>query len=517
MVLSTFKKILVILCACVLILFYLFYDYNFNKHLFGIQIKTTKSKTFDDDIKNSIQIESTASPKTLQHEIKTATIFDKIQISNIFDIHIDKFKSATYYITNDNLIIAMLFISTQKSQITSRNIKLSIELEEKQIFFQNVNVLERIIYSNGHYTSSYISKHLLQSNITSVSRLTFQFIVNDEKSDKFPIKIVDHRLNRANLTARLIKCLFISNSILDDFDYILSLIVKSNYDSIYICIFKADIAFKQRLDDNALKLNKEIRIFELENLPNVLIGSDDFRTFNDCINNPKISNNGELFDPVLEFLLNLKYPSLVEKYKYVHAADFDHILFTNNNKSMFEFIEDINAKNNFKNDVSLYFNQYWALSNVASTKILESINSTSLASTAFPILVKSVNFDLLINDEVDLEYATKIANHVAALNVSDKFRQIILMVKHQHLYGQTVHNTRSSIIVKLCGAGLFFPGGIQIETTSSHMIHYREEFGLTWIAKQNRITIRSFITWHDLHFNFTATYEKYKVSEQCPY
>jgi len=58
-------------------------------------------------------------------------LFDKIKISNIFDIHIDTNKSATYYIINNNLIITMLFKTAKISQIRSNNIKLLIELENE--------------------------------------------------------------------------------------------------------------------------------------------------------------------------------------------------------------------------------------------------------------------------------------------------------------------------------------------------------------------------------------------------
>ena len=405
----------------------------------------------------------------------------------------------------------MLCLTEQMSQINSSNIKLSIELEEKQIILQSINVFGNLVSSNVYYSFSFISMHLFQSNITSNSRLTYQFIANETISNKFPIKIVENRI-KPNLTARLIKCLYLSHDIMNDFEYILSLIINSNYDSIYICVFNNDHALKQKIAENSLKLKKDIKIFELENLPSLLIGSSDFRTFNDCINNPQISFDGATFDPAWTFLLNLKYSSLIEKYKYVHALDFDHILFTRN-KSMFNFIEDIYAKNNFNTDVSLYFNQYWAISNDLSKQIFKNLNFTNSTSNTFPILVKSEKFDLLINDEIDLGYAKKIANHINALNVSDKFRQIILRIKHYNYQGQSVYNTRSSNVINIIRTVSFFPGGLHVTINSSHMIHYREIFFLSTIAKNNQINISSFITWFDLHYNFTAVSKEFKLTE----
>ena len=91
------------------------------------------------------------------------------------------------------------------------------------------------------------------------------------------------------------------------------------------------------------------------------------------------------------------------------------------------------------------------------------------------------------------------------------------MFKHNGIYGQTVHNTRGSIIVKLCQAGLFFSGGGEKTIDSAHMIHYRDSFNFDLIKKQNRISFKSFITWYDLHVNFAQVYEKFNVNEQKPY
>jgi len=320
------------------------------------------------------------------------------------------------------------------------------------------------------------------------------------------VKIVDNT-KETNLTARLIKCFSIEKEQNNDFDYIFSLIIKSNYDSIYICVFKADEEIKQRLAKISRENNKEIKIFELESFPNTLVDADDFKLFNDVDKYPQIRKTYDYYDPPLEYLLNLKYPSLIEKYKYVHAADFDLILFPQN-KTMYEFIEDLNIKS----DASLYFNQYWALPNSLSKQIFKNLSTSN-----FPIIVKTDKFDLEINDKIDLEYAKKIANHVNHLDDSDKFRQFIIMFKRNGIYGQTVHNTRGSIIVKLCQAGLFFSGGGEKTIDSAHMIHYRDSFNFDLIKKQNRISFKSFITWYDLHVNFTQVYEKFNVNEQKPY
>jgi hypothetical protein len=443
-------------------------------------------------------------------------LFDKIKISNIFDIHIDTNKSATYYIINNNLIITMLFKTAKISQIRSNNIKLLIELENEVILNQNVNVFQYLIHKNAFYATYYISLNLVESNnnINSKSKLTYQFNVNDNKSDKFMVKIVDNRNKETNkLTARLIKCFYIENEQNEDFNYILSLIIKSNYDSIYICIFSKDNEIKQRIIDISRKFNKKIQIFELDNFPNSLGDSnDDFKLFKDVDKYPQIGKTWDFYDTPLEFLLNLKYPSLIEKYKYVHAADFDHILFPQN-KSMYDFIEDINTKNNIKSHVSLYFNQYWALTNILSKQIFQNLNSIH----NFPTIIKTEKFDISIDNKIDLEYANKIANDVANLNSSDKFRKFIIMLSRDGIYGQTVHNTKASIIIKLCQAGLYFPGGTEKTISSAHMIHYRDSFNFDLIKKFNRISIRSFVTWFDLHFDYSQTYEKYQINEQKPY
>ena len=80
-----------------------------------------------------------------------------------------------------------------------------------------------------------------------------------------------------------------------------------------------------------------------------------------------------------------------------------------------------------------------------------------------------------------------------------------------------MHNTRSSTVINIIGVNQFFPDGIQRTITSSYMIHYRERFDLPWIAKKNQINISSFITWFDLHYNFSVVSEQFKLKEQSPY
>jgi hypothetical protein len=183
----------------------------------------------------------------------------------------------------------------------------------------------------------------------------------------------------------------------------------------------------------------------------------------------------------------------------VQAADYDHILFTAN-KTMYKYLtEDVAERNGYSPNSSLYFDQYWAIENSYSKvtfKNVEEYFKKSGGSKKYPIQIKTRDFDLLINNKDEEAYARKMVEFVGSLNETRQFRDVIVTFKHPYIYGQSLHNTRSSILVKLCEAGLYFRNGGSVKSDFTHFMHYRDYFNFNNIKTKNRfVSVMAFVKW----------------------
>ncbi len=94
--------------------------------------------------------------------------------------------------------------------------------------------------------------------------------------------------------------------------------------------------------------------------------------------------------------------------------------------------------------------------------------------------------------------ALKIYDRVKKEN-GTMMRQVILKFQHRDIYGQTVHNTKSSLLIKLCAAGWYFNNGLSITVDSPHSIHYRDDYNFKFLAATTKsISLGSFVLFSDL-------------------
>lgn len=267
-------------------------------------------------------------------------------------------------------------------------------------------------------------------------------------------------------------------------------------------------------------------------MPSHFADKKDITSYDEIRADPSIDDKSGFLDSAVEFLLNQVYPFLVEHFKYVQAADFDHLIFTQHrNQTFWQRAIDMQQKANVRPEhASLYLNQYWALDNELSRRIfnhvekyleknvhiLESLiegeSSTAEITTDSFIKIEGLDLELKVSGKSEWQKALKfikLLNKTRSESKQEKdkddeddkdmFRQVILKFQHSNIFGQTIHNTRSSLIVKLCEAGELFPGGAKRTVPQAHFLHYRERFNLHEIKIQSRyISIDSMISWSDL-------------------
>ena len=181
-----------------------------------------------------------------------------IKIIGVQEIYIDPTKSGILYMQNKKLMITILLATRRANEIASKRIQLRINKDNTEMStFDNVKILRERIYANQFY-SSYVLFYDLDNRVCSnvnnksgcnslkTGQLSYQFIINGEASSAFPINIIaaDHMTQETNKTARLIKCIWKPPNLIN-FEYILKLIIDSNYDSIYVCLFRKDHFLKK--------------------------------------------------------------------------------------------------------------------------------------------------------------------------------------------------------------------------------------------------------------------------------
>lgn len=430
----------------------------------------------------------------------------QIKLINIDGIYLDGDKSAVFYFGENKLIITLL---VPRFKIIPRYGLEVIIRKNNQIIYTNRTKNLELVSANSYYKfSTILINEILLEQVSD--KLTFQINTNHTINQEFPINVVNLRKDVNKKAARLIKCSWLPQN-RDHIEFIIKLIIECKYDSIYICVFKQDNEFKSLL--NRFNHIKKIKIIEFESVPNFMPGEKEFTSHEEISTDENIvRKKGEILDPVLEFLLNQIYPFLIEKYQYIHAGDFDHLIFTSNNNTFYQEIRHISERNNVPENasVSLYFNQYWALENNMSREIFQyvvnhfkfNISSEEVVKSVrkYPVYVKvkSLNLELEVDSDNELLYAVKIAKYLHNSISEPMFRYVIYKFKHRHVYGQMVHDTRSSLLIKLCTAGEYTSQGAEVVIKSPHSIHYRDLYNFRVLKPKNGyIPIKNFILWSD--------------------
>lgn len=435
------------------------------------------------------------------------TSFLKLNLIQIDNFFIDPKKSAVFFTQDRKFILTHLFLTKFD---TSKILKLQIRTNEKVYFFNQINQKGQTIYRNNYYYSYATMLVLEQLNCDVNTKVWYKFQIDGVDSDEFPVLVVanDHMTKPNTLTARLIKCIWYPSD-LKAFEYIMKLIIESRYDDIYVCLFASD----EKLKRVVRKFNsmKKINIIELENLPNFNQNGKFLKSFEEGF---AIQNSGELFDPAEEFLLNLIYPFLINKYRYVHAADYDHIVFAHN-QTFYQRTQTIIQRNQAPTDASLYLNQYWALENNLSMGILSTVGDYLKSKSVdieesdeklksyfikvnYPVILNTPgsNFKLRIDNQIDMLNGVSMLKKLrSSLESSENkmFRFVVLKFTHPSIYGQTIHNTKSSMQIKLCEAGMYFRNGLSVRVQWPHSIHYRDTYNFDLIKVDGKyIAMSSF-------------------------
>lgn len=461
---------------------------------------------------------------------------NRIVLSNISNLYLDVHKAATFYSGDDILVITFL----TQTRVKQTNVYLIVRRDGTVVFKKPVDIYEFVPCSTPSYVFSVVKKSLrqfvcsssslCQNPLSPSSRLTYQLVVNDlVMTDEFRVNLVNTSLNtRSKLTARLIKCMWMLPQNSAHFELVLRLIIESKYDSIYICVFARDYGLKVLLEKYKSELADKgvaINVIELENIPHFEPGRPDLLDYSHVLDDSSIADNFGVLDPVMEYLLNQVYPFLVEKYRYVQAADFDHILFTRN-LTFYDRVHGIVQKVGIRPPhASIYLNQYWALDNPIAFRIFDSIKASiesdatlveRLRSNQSDMLEKFVNveaesfrFRLRVYGRHDWAHVHKLLDVIEANRTSwekgeNRLRHMMFLFAQPNVFGQTIHNTKSTLVVKLCGAGDFFSRGRQFKLYSNHFVHYRDTFNLDLLRVDSYSRVlspRLFVLWKDFDKN----------------
>lgn len=465
---------------------------------------------FDLDVEESFE----RRPETSLYEP-----FAKLDLVQIRDFYIDPNNSGVFFASEQKFVLNTLFL-TRFEHDKTLNLKIRTNAT-KPAFYQPINPRGTVLYRNGYYSSHMVTIQLKDLNISDESdgSIWYSFEVNNTFVE-FKARIVnkDH-VTKPDMrrTARLIKCIWFPGDV-RTFEYVMKLIVESRYDSIYVCLFASDEKLKS-LVRNLNSTSRNIYTIELVKLPNFKSAGNYLSSFDEGFRIEK--HNGELYDPAHEFLLNLMYPMLVSRYRYVHGVDYDHIVFAAPNQTFYERVRAIVERNKAPNDSSLYVNQYWALENELSVGILgmlgeylrgksvdvdkvsESELKSILLKIKYPLVFDTPGgkFQLRVDTNVHMLYGLYMFKYLReARSDSDQmFRHVILKFKHQYIYGQMIHNTKSSMEIKLCQAAEFFRYGQTVDVVWPHSIHYRDTYNFDLIKVESKyIPLSSFVLWKDL-------------------
>jgi hypothetical protein len=431
---------------------------------------------------------------------------------NFSNLFIDKQKSATFYMQSASFLVKILLPTRKLNQLINQTkiVEVSIIDKEtgnnvfrKRFFSQH----ESIIMSNHFYTFSLVREKIKEIvkvlNHFPKSVIQYQLEFINIKSEVLTARIVFHKANSNIKVARLTKCLYTSNftNKLDLRKFkihlisILRLNAKLNFKVSYICNFNDKTIRK------ILGKFKNVQEIVLKKVPNFLVtetvGDGFIHQFHEISNYENNSTLGadEIFDPVSEFIYNLIYPDLVDHYSHVFIGDVDQLILPEYEKDISKHITGIYKKNKLISKfTSLYFEQqYWYLQNNYTRyiiyKIKHSLNRLDSDFT-YPILIEidpffGFKFDLAITNEEELNYAHKLIkkNKKNPGRYEEMCRLMYVKFYQPSIYGQTVHATHSSEVVKLCTPyDKLHMGGRTFRVSNEFSVsHFRFKFDISRI------------------------------------
>jgi hypothetical protein len=442
----------------------------------------------------------------LEPENRVRTIKNFFSWYKFSDIYLDKHKSASFYTLTGDLLLSVLYPARKIDTIEKHVIEIQLNLKygPNSVYSKSfrAKINSRRVMSNKYYIYSYARVKLAGfSDLISrkyKNELNYTLRIDNQVSDELNANIVYHK--SVTGISKLTKCLYLTNkrNSKSEFKNILELTSSFNYSTFYICNFN-DRSIHKILTKSRLNVTEIL----LDRVPNFL--SKRFEYFYDFKEIAQSSSDpNTLFDPISEYLYNIMYPQLIDLYAYVYASDYDQLMVPIHGQNALEYLTNIKAKERINDEVSsIYIRQFWYLENTLGLEIIHKIKSElqrNRKSVTFPVLIES-KCRIIIKDSNDLEYASKIVKVYEKLNasISSKCRFLYVTFKEAYIYGQTVHSTRASEIVKLVGAGSFFPGRLTHTLDSIHLAHYRDEYNFEQLGA--RLSIR--------RFNFDENIVKY--------
>jgi hypothetical protein len=242
----------------------------------------------------------------------------------------------------------------------------------------------------------------------------------------------------------------------------------------------------------------------LDQVPNFVTGGSYNRFFQNFEEIARASNDpNTLFDPISEYLYNIMYPELIDMYSYVYASDFDQLIIPQHGQNMSQWMSELKRSTKIEDEAtSVYLSQYWYLENAHSAQMMELIKnavnnkSKKWQTGSFPIIIRA-SYPISLGSRAEINYARSLVssydfNMSTKAKLSTRCRVVYLSFDREFIYGQTVHATRSSEIVRLVGAGTKFPGGWTRHLATAHLAHYRDEFGFELISKNGRLEVTQF-------------------------
>lgn len=184
-----------------------------------------------------------------------------------------------------------------------------------------------------------------------------------------------------------------------------------------------------------------------------------------------------------------------------------------------QHVHELVKRNGLASHASIYLDQYWALSNRMSRRVYESVEEflrrrsidinepRGRLDTQIVIKPSGCDFYMTLNSLHEWRRALSMLEYLRAREKlawsenggDDAVRHVVFRFAHEAIFGQAVHNTASTLIVKLCGAGAFFANGVQQKVRDERILHYRNDYDFK-LVKTNGIYVNSsaFVLWTDL-------------------
>jgi hypothetical protein len=423
-------------------------------------------------------------------------------------LYLDRHKSGSFYKSTGTLLISVLVRTKKLASLKSKRLQIQVNLFTQTppsvLFSQSFNTTafnRDFSTTNTNYVYNTIRlqipeiKKIMQSG-NDLLIITYKLKIGDKESDNLDVNVIHQDRPALFKIARLTKCLFLSDSprAEDDFKRLLDLTLKFNYDHVFICNFN-----DPRIHKILQSHTKKVTELYLERVPDFVSTQTNsfFNNFDEIVNVSQQPN--AMFDPVSVYLYNLMYPQLIDSFEYVFAGDFDQLIVPKFGQNIYDYL---NSSRIALANTSVYLKrQYWYLENRHSRPIIENIDSKLSARKLnnVPIVIQDnrydrFNFRIRINDQRELEYAKSLTGRLKSggFDCDELCRVIYISFEHSAIFGQTVHSTRSSELIKLCDRGSAFPGGGIVNVDRPFLAHYRDFFNMDLILRNNELSVSQF-------------------------